>query len=434
VNKIFSLVFFIFLLSNCSFNKNSSFWSQSKKIISEDNPNRIIKFEEDEAISLELNPELEIKLTNQPNENYFENNLDNNNGRVDFNSDLDQISKFKFSKIKDFYKYDPKISFTNNGIIFFDKKGTIFMFDNQSNLIWSTNIYTKKEMKLNPVLQLVNNGNVLIVTDSIAKYYSLDLNDGKLIWSKINKAPFNSQIKIQDDNFFTVDFENTIRSFSIKDGSENWNVKTDNSLVRSQKKLSIVIVNDVLYFNNSLGDVTAIDMNEGSLIWQTPTQSSLIYENAFSLKSSDLIADDKSLYISNNKNQFFSVDMKTGIVNWENKINSNLRSTIVENLIFSISLEGYLIITEKNTGNIIRVTDIFKGIKEKKRSKIKPIGFVVGLDKIYLTTSNGKLFILDTISGKTTSILKVDSEQVSRPFISNQSLYIVKDNAVIKLN
>lgn len=434
MNKIFSLVFFIFLLSNCSFNKNSSFWSQSKKIISEDNPNRIIKFEEDEAISLELNPELEIKLTNQPNENYFENNLDNNNGRVDFNSDLDQISKFKFSKIKDFYKYDPKISFTNNGIIFFDKKGTIFMFDNQSNLIWSTNIYTKKEMKLNPVLQLVNNGNVLIVTDSIAKYYSLDLNDGKLIWSKINKAPFNSQIKIQDDNFFTVDFENTIRSFSIKDGSENWNVKTDNSLVRSQKKLSIVIVNDVLYFNNSLGDVTAIDMNEGSLIWQTPTQSSLIYENAFSLKSSDLIADDKSLYISNNKNQFFSVDMKTGIVNWENKINSNLRSTIVENLIFSISLEGYLIITEKNTGNIIRVTDIFKGIKEKKRSKIKPIGFVVGLDKIYLTTSNGKLFILDTISGKTTSILKVDSEQVSRPFISNQSLYIVKDNAVIKLN
>ena len=434
MNKIFSLVFFIFLLSNCSFNKNSSFWSQSKKIISEDNPNRIIKFEEDEAISLELNPELEIKLTNQPNENYFENNLDNNNGRVDFNSDLDQISKFKFSKIKDFYKYDPKISFTNNGIIFFDKKGTIFMFDNQSNLIWSTNIYTKKEMKLNPVLQLVNNGNVLIVTDSIAKYYSLDLNDGRLIWSKINKAPFNSQIKIQDDNFFTVDFENTIRSFSIKDGSENWNVKTDNSLVRSQKKLSIVIVNDVLYFNNSLGDVTAIDMNEGSLIWQTPTQSSLIYENAFSLKSSDLIADDKSLYISNNKNQFFSVDMKTGIVNWENKINSNLRSTIVENLIFSISLEGYLIITEKNTGNIIRVTDIFKGIKEKKRSKIKPIGFVVGLDKIYLTTSNGKLFILDTISGKITSILKVDSEQVSRPFISNQSLYIVKDNAVIKLN
>ena len=45
MNKIFSLFFFIFLLSNCSFNKNSSFWSQSKKIISEDNPNKIIKFD-----------------------------------------------------------------------------------------------------------------------------------------------------------------------------------------------------------------------------------------------------------------------------------------------------------------------------------------------------------------------------------------------------
>ena len=87
------------------------------------------------------------------------------------------------------------------------------MFDNQSNLIWSTNIYTKKEMKLNPVLQFVNNGNTLIVTD-IAKYYSLDLNDGKLIWSKINKALLIHKLKSRMI-FFTVILK-ILRSFSIR--------------------------------------------------------------------------------------------------------------------------------------------------------------------------------------------------------------------------
>ena len=44
-----------------------------------------------------------------------------------------------------------------------------------------------------------------------------------------------------------------------------------------------------IYFLNSLGDLTAIDTETGNLIWQTPTQSSAIYENYFSLKNSDLI-------------------------------------------------------------------------------------------------------------------------------------------------
>ena len=38
-----------------------------------------------------------------------------------------------------------------------------------------------------------------------------------------------------------VDFSNTLRCFSLKDGSELWNVKTENVLIRSQKKLSIIL-------------------------------------------------------------------------------------------------------------------------------------------------------------------------------------------------
>ena len=54
--------------------------------------------------------------------------------------------------------------------------------------------------------------------------------------------------------FFTIDFSNTLRCFSLKDGKELWNIKTENSLIRSQKKLSMVIIKDTIYFNNSIRD------------------------------------------------------------------------------------------------------------------------------------------------------------------------------------
>ena len=57
----------------------------------------------------------------------------------------------------------------------------------------------------------------------------------------------------------------------------------------------------------------------------------------------------------------------------------------------------------------------------------------LGNKNIYLTTSNGRLFIINILSGKTEEILKIDRERISRPFVLNQNLFIIKNNAIIKL-
>ena len=125
-----------------------------------------------------------------------------------------------------------------------------------------------------------------------------------------------------------------------------------------------------------------------------------IYDENFLLKTSDIIADKDTLYFSNNKNQFFSFDIQTGTLNWQQKINSNLRPTLIDNYIFTVSLDGYLIIVEKNSGNIIRITDAFKNFKIKKRKKIKPTGFIVGNNNVYLTTDHGRLIVLNVVTVK----------------------------------
>ena len=435
LGKFFLLLYLLFLAS-CSFDKKSGFWTKTKRITEAEKIKKKIKeiFVEEKALSKELNPNLKINLSANLINNSFINNFDNNNGRVNYNGNLKNISKYKFAKITDFNEFEPEIVFDKDNIIFFDNKGSILKFNESSKLVWKKNYYSKSEKKLNPILFLARNKNILVVADNISKYYAIDIHSGELLWSKNNTSSFNSQVKIYKDKFFAIDFENVLKCYSLKDGTEIWSTKTDQSFIKSQKKLSLIIINDVVYFNNSLGDISAVNINNGTLFWQTPTLGNLLYDEQIFLKTSDLIGDNESVFFSNNKNEFISLDISTGTINWKQKINSSLRSTLIDNLIFSVSLEGFLFVIDKKSGNIIRVTDIFKNFKSKKRSKIKPVGFIIGSENIYLTTDNGKLLIIDILTGKTDSILKIDRGKISRPFVLNQNLYIIKENSVIRLN
>ena len=434
MNRTIVLFLIILLITNCSLDNKSGIWTKSEKIKVEKKLIISELFKKEESLSKEFNSNVKIQLKSYLSNNSFLNNLSNNNGRVNYNGNLKSLSKFKYSRIDNFDELEPEIVFEGNNIIFFDNKGSILKFDQFSKLIWKKNYYKKTEKKQKPILSLANNQNTLVIVDNFAKYYAINIKTGELLWSKRNSAPFNSQIKIYKDKFFVTDFDNILRCVSIKDGKELWNVKTETTFIKSQKKLSLVILSGKVYFNNSLGDISAVDINSGNLIWQTPTQSSSIYESAFLLKTSDLVANDESILFSNNKNEFFSINANTGGLNWKQKINSNLRPTIVDNLVFTVTMEGFLVVVENSTGNIIRVTNVFDRFKKKKKSKIKPVGFIVGASNIYLTTDNGRLIIIDVLSGKSSLILKIDNEKISRPFILNKNLFIVKDNAIIKLD
>ena len=93
-----------------------------------------------------------------------------------------------------------------------------------------------------------------------------------------------------------------------------------------------------------------------------------------------------------------------------------------------------MFIIDKQTGNIIRITDIFKIFKPKKRKNINPIGFVIGKNNLIVSTNIGRLLIVDIISGKTSSMIKIDNNKISTPFVFDKNILLVKDNAVIKLN
>ena len=432
MNKNFCLVIFFIFLIGCSIDNKSGIWSKNEKIKSANQYKDII-FEDNKEVSQELNKNIKIYLKDKYTLNNKKNYYNNNTGIKNYDGNLKQIKKIKFSKIKNFSKFKPDILYSKNGnIYFFNSKGTVIKFSKNLEVIWEKNIYSKKEKKLNPLLNLAIEKNTLILTDNLSNYYALNILNGDLLWRKTNSAAFNSEIKIADNKIFTVDYDNILKCFSIENGNLLWEYQTENTLIKSTKKTSLVLNENKVIFLNHTGDLNTLDQN-GNLIWQTPTSKSIIYEDSFTNIYSDIVLDNNTIYFSNNKNEFFAVSLDTGSVKWRKKINSSIRPTITKDLIITIADNGFLIILDKKNGKLVRSTNIKIKFKKKKWDDLVNNGFLVGKNKIYLST-NGKLNIIDLSDGLSKKIVDLDKKFIARPYIYEKSMYILSSNQIIKYN
>ena len=80
------------------------------------------------------------------------------------------------------------------------------------------------------------------------------------------------------------------------------------------------------------------------------------------------------------------------------------------------------------------MTDVFKIYKPKKRKNIYPIGFAIGNKNLYLTNSDGKLIVVDLQNGSIIKTEKVSSNLVSKPFIYNNNLFLIRNGSIILYN
>ena len=430
MNKLIFTFIVLFCLNSCSFNENSRIWKDKENRL-ENNKNITKVFSEEKKNISEFNKDLKLDLSSIKTNNKIVDNM-NNFGPQNYTAKLNKIGNYKFSKFDEINSLDLKPSFLKDGIIFFDKKGTVVRYNNNKKILWKKNHYSKSERKLQPKLNFLTSNQNLLVTDNIAKYYSVNLNTGELNWSKYNIYPFNSDIKEHNNRIFVIDYKNILRCYKIDDGSECWNLQTEDSFIISDIKYSLIIFNNNVIFSNSIGDITAVDIETGLIVWQLPTQSSSIINETHKFKMSKLVSDNNSIFFSNNKNEFYSIDLNSGTINWINEIDSILTPILLRDLILTVSEDGYLYVVDKNKGNILRITDLFSNYKDKKRKNIYPIGFTIGNNNLFLSNSDGKMIVAGIEDGKVIQIEKVSGGLISKPFIFNNNLYVVRNGSIVK--
>ena len=432
MTRIITHLLIIIFLSGCSVNPKSNFWQKKDENTSKSK--EIELFKEKKSFSKEFNSNIKISLNENFQKNSFINNITNSHKIINYDGKFQIQNKFKFKKINNFKSAKPEIHITQKkDIIIFDGKGSILKLNENFETIWKKNFYSKKEKKLDLLLNFGSYNNSLIITDNLSNIYSVDLTSGELQWTKKNKSSFNSEIKIKQSRIYAVDFENVVYCISLENGKILWEYKSDNTLIKSTANVSLVIHNNKMIFINTLGDINALNLEDGSLIWQTPTQSSSVVEDSFSINYSDLVLENNNIFILNNKNEFFNIRVENGAVNWIQNISSNIKPVVLKNIAFIISNDGFFFVIDNRNGSIIRSTDIKSSLKNYKKGT-NFNGFIVGKNKIYLSTNEGKILIINILNGKVENINKINKTSISSPYIINKKMYILSMNSITKYN
>ena len=67
-------------------------------------------------------------------------------------------------------------------------------------------------------------------------------------------------------------------------------------------------------------------------------------------------------------------------------------------------------------------------------SNIQPVGFVIDDTNLYLANSDGKMILADLSTGIIKEIVKVSGDFISRPFIFNQNLFVIRNGSIVQYN
>ncbi len=141
MSKITIFTVVLFFLNHCSLNKNSKIWNNDENEENFINKESVKKlFVDEEIISKEFNPELAINLSKINN-----NEINNRNdyGSQNYKGLLNKEATYSYSKLENIKKLDYKPAFLNDGLVFFDKKGTITKYDKKK-------LFGKKIITINP--------------------------------------------------------------------------------------------------------------------------------------------------------------------------------------------------------------------------------------------------------------------------------------------
>jgi len=376
-NKNKVIIFFAFILLNaCSFDSKTGLWSDAEK-----EKKRISQLEQKQSQILEtnkiyssdnifkkeifLNKNITLSIPKRNtswtipvlnNQNYLGNIYLPTIENILLKK---KIGKNKFSNSKNL----SSLLIYRKNIIFSDDAGTIFNINQAGKINWKINVYDKIYKKIYKNLVFSIHKNNIYVADNIGFVYSMSLESGKILWVKNYGTPLKSTIKVFDKFIFLTDQDNRIICLDIHDGTKIWDILSISSFIKSQSLLSLAVSkNGELISINSAADIYKIQGMNGSINWSRNTSDSLFADATDFFKSSDIVLSGRNIIFSSGPS-IQSYNFDTGDINWKEEVSSIATPIIDGKHIFIVTENGYFVILEKDTGNIISSNYIFKILK-----------------------------------------------------------------------
>jgi len=441
--KLFLSIIISFFLFNCSFDKKTGIWKDENNDINNVKNDTLKEFKKISASSDIYNKKIFLKQNSifkisKPVSNIDWNDIfyQNNNNLTNFEySNLNQII-FKSKKLTKNLISKYKL-YRDGKIIISDLEGNIVVFSiNENKVVAKFNFYKKRFKRIEKKINLIVEKDIIFLADNLGYVYSYNYINQKIVWAKNYKVPFSSNLKIFKNNLIVSDQNNHLYIINKKNGDLIKLIPTEETLIKNQF-INSLSVDDRgnLFFLNSFGSLYSIDINTLNINWFYNFNKSFDLSPSNLFIGNQIINNDKYVIVSS-KNNTFIIEVNTGSIVKKFNFSSLIRPIIINNVLFFITNNNFLIAINLETKNILYSLDIteIKNLKIKNFTNDIVKNIMILDSSIFVFLKNSKILSFD-IYGKFKKIIKLQTNMQTYPIsIDGSILYLNDKNKLIVLN
>ena len=440
--KLFYLLIVLFILNSCSFDDKSGIWQNENQVSKKED----FVFKDFKKISssnsnfdkiIPIDGKLKIKI-DKPISNYsWKDNFynDGNNSKNFKYSDINKIV-LKTKKLTK-YPINEYILFENNNLFVNDKNGNIIIYSLEKNsIIDKLNFYKKKYKGIEKKLNLIIEKNIIYISDNIGYIYAYNYETKKFLWAKKFKVPFRSNLKLSFDKLIAASQNNDLLVINKFNGNLKKLIPTEESKINNKFINNLALSDEEIIFLNTYGSLYSVSINGLKLNWFLNLNQNIDLNLSNIFFGSKIIYYKEKIFVSNNDN-FFILDNKSGSVIAKKNFSTIFKPFAINNYVFLVSKNNFLILMNSNTGDIVYSYDLVEKVakftnSKKRKLDIKDIIFVN--NQIFVFLKNSYLLKLD-LKSEIQDIIKLPAILNSQPiFINDSLLFLDTKNKLFTLN
>ena len=213
--------------------------------------------------------------------------------------------------------------------------------------------------------------------------YLIDPVSKDIIWkSESQNIPLRSKGAsmplVQNNTVYIARDNGSLSAYDQTNGTLKWftiiSSRSGRNDLESQRdaEMNILVSNDRLFYGHYQGEIAALDLSSGDIVWSSP----LSFINNISIHSSSILGSTTS-------NVLVSLDEASGFINWKSKVNKDITEPfIIDKIVMIFSTDGTLFGYDMESGEKVYEEEYGYDIHPKTE-------FIVEKNNIYFQSNDG---------------------------------------------
>jgi len=272
----------------------------------------------------------------------------------------------------------------------------------------------------------------IFLTSGLGVIEALDAQSGASVWRKRLATPMHSAPTVSNGRLFAVSDDNELFAVNSATGDVLW---TYQGIIESARMLtapSPAVIDDVIIAPFASGELVALQVQNGVVLWQDALSSSGQMTPLSSLNdiAAGPVIADGYVIASAQSGVMSAFDLRNGQRVWSQPAGTLGYPWVAGDFIYTVTTNGEVACMSKTTGKVVWLQQLQAFKKEKKRKdRIAWNGPILIGERLLTISSRGVSFEMSPYYGSIIREFKMGDPVFVAPVVANETVYVLNDKA-----